>query len=488
MTNTYQLLYRYFILLAFVSLAIACGSKATKESQKSVEATKSLNQDTVKLSNEGTFDPDAGKWGNDSVATRTNYSLFREFYKQKSYDDAIAPWRYVYKNAPALRKTTYLNGITMYEHYAESSTDSLTKQAYVDSMFMVYDQRIEYFGEEGSVTAWKAYKLKLYRSWDNANYNEWVKKSFEIEGEESEYFILYAYFKKTMQNLNAKLIDVPKVEEVYNALSDAVDYNVEQEHKYTKNYKKEQAKIDKLYEALQAKLDDIAGKNAKTCPDIKNYYDSKYRQNPNDLKMLKTYYGKLSRAKCKTDPVYQELANKLYELEPTASRAKMMAQKALNSGNHTEAANFLQKALELESDRTKQAGIYMFLAGVERRKVQNLTSEVARKARTYALKAAELNPGWGKPYIFIGELYASSGPLCGSGRGWNSQVVTWAATDAWQKAKEIDPSVAAEANKNINNYAQYYPMKDEGFMKSIMSGQSYKIGCWIGTTTTARFR
>ena len=289
MTNNYRLLYRYFLLLAFVSFAIACGSKTAKETQKSVETTKNMNQDTVELSNEGTFDPDAGKWGTDSITTRTNYSLFREFYKQKSYDDAIAPWRYVYKNAPALRKTTYLNGTTMYENYAKNSTDSLTKQAYIDSMFMVYDQRIEYFGEDGLVSAWKAYKLKKYRSWDATAYNDLVKKSFEIQGEESEYFILYPYFKKTMQDFNAKLVDVPKVDEIYNALSDAVDYNLEQEHKYAAKYEKEQAKIDKLYEALQSKLNDIAGKNAKTCPDIKNYYDSKYRQNTNDLKMLKTY-------------------------------------------------------------------------------------------------------------------------------------------------------------------------------------------------------
>ena len=488
MTNTYQLLYRYLLLLTFVSLAIACGSKATKETQKSVETTKNLNQDTVELSNEGTFDPDAGKWGTDSISTRTNYSLFREFYKQKSYDDAIGPWRYVYKNAPALRKTTYLNGTTMYEHYAENSTDSLTKQAYIDSMFMVYDQRVEYFGEDGLVSAWKAYKLKKYRPWEEATYNDLVKKSFDIQGEESEYFILYAYFRQVMEDFNAKKVDIPKVEEAYNALSDAVDYNVEQEHKYAEKYESEQTKIDKLYNALQAKIDDAKGKNATSCPDIKNYYDAKYRENPNDLQMLKTYYGKLSRAKCKTDPVYLELANKLYELEPTASRAKIQAQKALNSGDNASAVSYLQKALELESDRTKKAGIYMFLAGVERRKVQNLTNDVARQARTYALKAAELDPGSGKPYIFIGELYASSGPLCGSGRGWNSQVVTWAATDVWQKAKDIDPAVADEADKNINNYAQYYPMKDEGFMKGIMQGQSYKIGCWIGTTTTARFR
>ena len=261
MTNTTQILYRYFLLLLIVSFAVACGSKAAKETQKNLETAKNMNQDTVELSNEGTFDPDAGKWGADSIATRTNYSLFREFYKQKSYDDAIGPWRYVYKNAPALRKTTYLNGTTMYEKYAENSTDSLTKQAYIDSMFMVYDQRVEYFGEDGLVSAWKAYKLKKYRSWDETAYNDLVKKSFEIEGEESEYFILYAYFKKVMQDFNAKLVDVPKVEEVYNALSDAVDYNVEQEHKYADNYGKEQAKIDKLYEALQAKLDDIAGKS-----------------------------------------------------------------------------------------------------------------------------------------------------------------------------------------------------------------------------------
>ena len=107
-------------------------------------------------------------------------------------------------------------------------------------------------------------------------------------------------------------------------------------------------------------------------------------------------------------------------------------------------------------------------------------------SRKYALDAAKAKPGWGQPYLLIGNLYASSGPLCGTGRGWDSQVVTWPAIDMWYKAKSVDSKVANEANSLINRYLQYMPKKEDIFFRNLKAGDSFFVPCWIQETTTIR--
>ena len=107
------------------------------------------------------------------------------------------------------------------------------------------------------------------------------------------------------------------------------------------------------------------------------------------------------------------------------------------------------------------------------------------KSRKYALESAKQNPSSGEPYLIIGKLYASSGPLCGPGTGWDSQVVTWPAIDMWDRAKK-DPAVAAEAKKLIATYKQYMPKKEDIFQRSINAGDSFTVGCWIQAKTKVR--
>ena len=107
-------------------------------------------------------------------------------------------------------------------------------------------------------------------------------------------------------------------------------------------------------------------------------------------------------------------------------------------------------------------------------------------ARSYAQQASEVRPNWGAPYLLIGRMYASSGPLCGPGRGWDSQVVVWAALDMWNRAKSVDSGSAAEAQKLINQYAQYMPKREDVFQRGLKTGDSFFIGCWIQRSTTIR--
>jgi hypothetical protein len=108
------------------------------------------------------------------------------------------------------------------------------------------------------------------------------------------------------------------------------------------------------------------------------------------------------------------------------------------------------------------------------------------KSREAALQAARFQPGWGDPYILIGTLYASSGPLCGSGRGWDSQVVVWPAIDMWNRAKSIDGRTTSKANNLINKYSQYMPTVGDIFQRNLQEGQDYFVPCWIQESTKIR--
>src|SRR5688572_29727529 len=85
------------------------------------------------------------KYGTDSVACITNISLSNEYFKQGNYADALEPWRWVFNNCPASTKRAYLNGATMFEQLIAGAKDPVTKQKYVDTLMLIYDQRVKYF-------------------------------------------------------------------------------------------------------------------------------------------------------------------------------------------------------------------------------------------------------------------------------------------------------------------------------------------------------
>jgi len=108
------------------------------------------------------------------------------------------------------------------------------------------------------------------------------------------------------------------------------------------------------------------------------------------------------------------------------------------------------------------------------------------ESRRWARAAQQYDPTSGEPYMLVGKLYASSGPLCGPGRGWDSQVVTWVAIDEWRKGRQIDPSVRDEANRLIARYKQYMPSAEDIFQRTLQEDDLFKVRCWIQQSTKIR--
>ena len=70
---------------------------------------------------------------------------------KKAYDDAYTYWKVVFTICPASSERMYVDGANLVTGKIKAAKTKELKSAYVDTLLMIYDQRIKYFGNEGSV-------------------------------------------------------------------------------------------------------------------------------------------------------------------------------------------------------------------------------------------------------------------------------------------------------------------------------------------------
>jgi tetratricopeptide (TPR) repeat protein len=220
-----------------------------------------------------------------------------------------------------------------------------------------------------------------------------------------------------------------------------------------------------------------------------DYYREKYYKlfltDPNDCDIVNNAYRNMRWGKCpENTPELMEIKvvkdSACYVPPPTPGPLKS-AFLAYNEGKYREAIDFFKSFIDSTEDPELKAKYYLTISKIYYSGMHNYP-----ESRKYALKAASFKENWGEPYMLIGKLYASSGPICGPGRGWDSQIVTWAAVDKFIYAKKIDPSVADEANKWIREYSKYMPSKEDIFQRTLREGDPFLVPCWIQERTTIR--
>ena len=514
---------KWVMLLALILIGLTgsdCFAQKKKDKKKKKDKGKTEKVDTPKVT-EPTVDTseadallaeDAALWGPDSAETVKNYSLYREFFKQKAYDDALPYWKYVMENAPEARKTPYLDGEKMYTAMIEAEYTTVCKDgtelegwkrtskckenggfqeykvadeakvdALMDTVDQLYSKRVEYFGEEGYIYALRSRLLKNYKPEQKDSVYKLRAKSIEIDAESSLYDIVYFHYRDNIKKLKSKEMDMEKFSESYDELYGIMEHNAENHEKeeIAAKYAKYGEKMESWREKYEEAVDTEKANKATDCPTIKEVWGGKYRENPSDLKMVKKVYSKLKRSRCTSDPLFNELMLKMYELEPKGSLARYIAVQHQKRKDYGTAMTWYKKSLDLETDITKNASTYLKLAKMEQ--VKGNYSQ----ARNYAREAAKMRAGWGDPYMLIGNLYASSTSKVDD--GLNGRSVYWVAVDMYSKAKEIDPAVAAEAQKKINKYAGAYPSNSDVFMRLQKSpGHSFVVGGWIQQRTRVR--
>ncbi len=457
----------------FTVLGITTGCAATKEVavvpvQHQNETFTELNTEAEILQNSGSCLP---KWGPDSIETIKNVSLYGEFIKQNNFTDALPYWRYVFTNAPGARQSTFVDGAKMFNDLIKKEKDAALKEKYIDTLMLIYDKRLECFGQKGEVIGRQAIELMNHRPDQNDEIYEKLDKSVKLDGNKTKSFIVYPYMFAAVKSEKGEKISKDEIMNIYQKVSGIIDANIKLGGKTVDDWKSIQKQVDDL----------MSGSGYFDCESLKPVMQRLYDGAPDDKETLQKIFNQLRSARCATDPLFVKVSEKLYKIEPDVEKARILALNFSNMGNYQQAEFYFKEAARLETDGDAKADYLMSLADLRYR------ADDYPGARTYALQAAAAKPNWGKPYLLIGDMYRGSGKKCGTGTGWDSQVVTWPAMDMYEKAKSVDPSVAGTANQKINDTKQYMPSAGECFFRNLKEGDSFKVNCWINETTTVRY-
>lgn len=405
-------------------------------------------------------------------------SLFYEAAKNKLYADAVEPWLRVYEQCPNANKAIYSQGPNIIEWQISQAKTEEEKQVLKNRLMEVYDKRIEYFGNDPKypvayILGEKGLDYCKFFTEDALQLPAygWLKESVAGMGTRSKLSVIWQFAQLTNRLYKADpekyaeqyIADYQQIADLLNALSAPNVKNAAAAKAYKEN-------IDNAF-ALSGAAD---------CDKLDELYAQTVQTNLGDLETLVKVMTLYKKVKCIESDVYFAAAEAAHKLQPTAESAAGCAAMSAKKDNIADAVAYYDQAFELsDNDEDKANYLYNNAAYCYQQK-QYAT------ARQYARRSLEINPDQGRCYMLIGLMYAASKPYDDEVL---NKTVFWVACDKFNKAKQVDPAVADEANRMISQYSKYFPTTEEMFFNAgagLVKGQPFTVGGWIGETTICR--
>lgn len=432
------------------------------------------------------------------------HSVYRQALKTDDYTIAFANWQKAYDIAPAAdgkRDYHFTDGAAIYLHMFKNETDAAKKEEYKTTAIALIDQAIECYnagaislkscGDNKECYQRKIGYLQGRKAFDmfytyNTPYTQTLpalKDAVAKGGNATEYIVFDPYAAIAVYQFEKGKMTKEEARAAYEELNAIADHNIENNKQYGAAYQQAKDAMNVKFAAIESEIFD--------CEFFINKMKPTYDAAPDDIETIKLVYATLKKQDCDpANPFIQELDgkwSKYVEVENAKIRAEfeannpgVAAKKAYDSGDYDTAVSKYDEAIAGETDAVKKSGYMFSKASIQFRKLKQYSA-----ARKTALEAAALRPGWGSPYMLIGDMYATGARGCGD--AWNQRLAILAAIDKYSFAKSVDASVADDANKSIARYNSSKPSLEDGFSRGIKEGQSLTVGCWIGETVKVRY-
>lgn len=417
---------------------------------------------------------------------REAHVIYRDFIRNGEYENAFPYWKKAFEMAPAAdgqRDLHFTDGIKLYKNqYSQASSGEVKNELWskIDSLYTLAG--ICYPSKANHFNGLKAFDL--YYTFDDRGSKKEIYNLFtsliDEKQEKTPAYVLNPFTDVLIQLIKEESIEMIDARKYVDLIQDALLYGLEN----NQGSQLEAFKIVGSYAPSRLKeLETVKG--FYSCQYYIDSYYELFLEDSLNCDNIRTVISRLKWGDCPdTNEKYQVLMEAYKKNCQVSAGPLRTAYDCLNNADYNCAIENFKTTANNTDEPDKKAKYILLISKIYYSHLRNFSA-----AREYALEALEYRPNWGEPYMLIGRLYASSGPLCGPGRGWDSQVVTWVAIDAWNKAKSVDPSVAAEANRFINQYTQYMPTKEDIFQNpNIEEGDRYFVPCWIQRSTIIRGR
>ena len=413
-------------------------------------------------------------------------NLFNGDYSSKNYDAALVNLNWLLDNCADKYVSMYQRGDVIAKKKYKTESDKTAALALIKR---IYNQRLEYFPKRNPAKVHSDYATFLA---DNglASENEvfsLLEKGYNISPRDMGVKNIFKYFKGVTER--NKDTNPQKVFDTYDDVLESVGEKLEDYSKklveLTKDStrvldKKEKKKVraytlnSKALGQVEGGLDAIISKLA-TCERLVPLYKRDFEANKTNAIWLKRAVSRMFNKGCQSDPLFETLAKAYAEAVPSPDAYTFYAGILEKNGDTKGAIEMRDKAFELETDPLKKAKYKLKFAYAAKARGQK------GKARSLAREALKFNPNFGKAYLFIGSLYASSVNSCGKSE-FEKRMVYVAALNKAQRAAAVDPSISSSARKYIRSYRANVPSKKVIFTAGITPGSKHTIKCWIGET------
>ena len=413
----------------------------------------------------------------DADAAEMAHVLYRDAVKAKDFTRALPLWQEAYKLAPAAdgkRPFHYMDGRAIYLDMFAKETDETKKTEYATIISRLYDEQRQCYGGEGKDNS--LYSEQVFNMFYTMQrpYTETypvAKKALEVGGDKSDFRLITPMGYLVSYMFSNKLIEQPEAREQIEKIRNIAGKQTGAE---AAQYKDALAAAEVAIAQVERSVFDCAYFKAK----LKPLYDA----DPNNPAVYQDIYSQLINVGCdKSDPLMAEIGAKdraQKQAEYDATNPMSVAKKMMASGDKAGAIAKLEEIAAGESNPDAKAAIYLNIASTMRKDGKK------SNARTYANKALSAKPGYGKAYLMLGDLYASSSSSC-SKDPFQQRLVIIAALNKYAQAKK-DPETASKAQSRISKYSGSLPTKEMLFERGIKAGESRSTGCWIGETVSVR--
>lgn len=421
--------------------------------------------------------PTFGATPEDSIQCVRNISLYEEYWNQGNRQLAYEPWREVLRICPQARQNTFIRGVDLIKMKYMEETDVIRREAWVDTLMLLYDMRIEYFGHtpqsrKGLVLGRKVADLFQLRPNNIMEIHEISGQAIELEGNRTQAHVLPIYMQSLIRLVEAGIKPETDVLEAYDLVMNIIDYNLENNPGDKRFFDPAKANIEAMFQPFAS------------CENIISLFGPRFERNPEDVELLEKITSMLNNAGCNDSELFYKSTLALHRLKPTAQSAFLMGRMEATAENYRSALQFFKQAVDLYDNDQDKFTALMLMTDISFRQLREF-----REARSFALRAAQKDPTNGRPYILIGEMYAASSNICGD-NDLTRNAVYWAAVDKFIQARNAgdDPVVQERATQLINTFSQYFPHGETIFFHGLSAGDTFRVECWINETTRVRPR
>ena len=410
-----------------------------------------------------------GKFGADSAECIKYLSYYQEYYKQKNYDSALPNWRKAYAICPATAsQNMFVHGTTLMTRLYNQTKDAAHRNAIVDTIIALQDQRMKtYPKKRDDILNNKGQYMINYRGSDAAYIYNNVGAIVDELGAKSNGSLLVNLLQSSIALYRENQLSADDVIAMYDKVTAHVEGATAKNAAEEEDNLKVKATIESIF----------ADSKVASCDNLIAIFGPRYEADPENLALVSNIVKLMNSAEdCASNDLYLKAVTSMYKMDPSFRSAYALYRLNSARGNVADAANYLEEAIASEeSDAATDAQYYYEMSAFcYKNGMRGKASEAARKA-------IDLDNGYaGKAYLILGNLWASA--TCGD--TVDKWARYWVAADYYQKARNVDPTIADDAAASISSVARYYPEASEAFMYDLTKGQSYTVSCGGMTATT----